>query len=125
MLNPRVDPHVRRETRNKFRTDSSWADPFVSEIPTGWLQARLPIIRREACGETVISARSVRHSRDLFHSCFGQNLFNNSNIHGELSNENEMQVCLEEAKDRARLALFAHLVKDKCFHQLRTQEQLG
>eukprot|EP00752_Nemacystus_decipiens_P002074 g1985.t1 len=35
------------------------------------------------------------------------------------------QVCLDGAKDRARLALFTHLLKDKFFNQLRTQAQLG
>lgn len=36
------------------------------------------------------------------------------------------QVCSEdEAKDTALLALFTHLLKDKCFDQLRTQAQLG
>ncbi|CAN0315847.1 unnamed protein product, partial [Hapterophycus canaliculatus] len=35
------------------------------------------------------------------------------------------QVCLDRERERALLSLFAHLVKDKCFDQLRTKEQLG
>lgn len=35
------------------------------------------------------------------------------------------QVCLDAVRERALLCLFAHLVKDKCYAQLRTEEQLG
>eukprot|EP00752_Nemacystus_decipiens_P012492 g11064.t1 len=35
------------------------------------------------------------------------------------------QVCLDSLRERALLCLFAHLVRDKCYTQLRTEEQLG
>lgn len=35
------------------------------------------------------------------------------------------KVCLDDEKERALLSLLTHLVKDKCFDQLRTKEQLG
>lgn len=36
-----------------------------------------------------------------------------------------IKVCLDEVRARALLGLLTHLVKDKCFNQLRTKEQLG